>query len=154
MGRKWTVVSKLVLIIALLVAVGFFVDFQDRVTLSEPPREAKVTWLDRDGAQPSARQGAQVTQLVNGIFAAGDHTLSSPQYQMAGTLGEPGLPAGGGPAQSLNYQHQPGFLAAFSSPTLTPTPTSLPTDTPTPLPTDTPTPLPTDTPTPLPTDTP
>ena len=74
--------------------------------------------------------------FINGIFASGTgaDTLSSPLYEMRGTLGEVGLPNNETMLNSGGFQHQPGFLAA-APPSGTPTPTPTPGPTPTPTPT-------------------
>jgi len=54
--------------------------------------------------------------LVNSIFAAGSagNPLTSDSYQMQATFGELALPYNQTTISSLNYQHQPGFLAGTS----------------------------------------
>jgi hypothetical protein len=88
-------------------------------------------------ALPIVEPGHDEFTFINSIFASGTgaDTLHSTLYQMAGTLGEVGLPNNETTLRSQGHQHQPGFLAAAPSRgTPTPTPTPGPTPTPTPTP--------------------
>jgi len=62
--------------------------------------------------------------LINGIFGSGGNPMSSTNYSMQASLGEPGLPGGTTDMTSVNFQHQPGFLAAAASPFNNPVPTT------------------------------
>jgi PKD repeat protein len=75
-----------------------------------------LSWGYEAGSQalPLIVPGHEYYNFINGVFASGTGAtaMSSSGFTMLGTFNEVGLPVGTTTLASVNFQHQPGFLAA------------------------------------------